>query len=392
MLQKLQTVQNAISRKITGGHKHTQSATLTILAGLEPLILLINKERLNNYIHLTTNNNWWSDPNHGTRAKLTHSKDMENYLRHLNPSNTTDFTSTQLISFSENKNVMTNGNIDIYTDGSKMDTKSGPATGAGAIILYDHSFKAIIQPLAPTNTINQAELQAIYMVANKLMKLDTKHMNISIYTDSQTTLTRLERGHSNSSQLTSTINSLQKLQTYNNVNIQKVKAHSNVPGNEAADLIAKRATRDSHLTDNSIGLTKTQLMHLIKEDCTKLFINQIEEAKYARWTTTLLYKLIRDYPRLNISQKPHLRSLTLAISGQNNLNSAISHKDKSISPLCELCQVKENAEHKLLHCPDLDELRHKIGYQDITENILTPSNILDLVKFYKLITKSKLFE
>ena len=57
------------------------------------------------------------------------------------------------------------------------------------------------------------------------------------------------------------------------------------------------------------------------------------------------------------------------------------------TPLYDLRQVKENAEHKLLHCPDLDELTHRIGYQDTIENILTPSNKLDLVKFSKLVTK-----
>eukprot|EP00116_Pleurobrachia_bachei_P003123 sb/3463385/ len=54
-------------------------------------------------------------------------------------------------------------------------------------------------------------------------------------------------------------------------------------------------------------------------------------------------------------------------------------------PLYDLRQAQTSP-----RCPDLDELTHRIGYQDTIENILTPSNTLDLVNFYKLIIKSKL--
>ena len=390
-LQKLQTVQNKITRKITGGHEHTQSATLTKLAGVEPLVFLINKERINNYIHLSINNNWGSDPNHGSRAILTHSKDIENYLLHLNPEAGLDLSPTQEIAFYNNENLQTNGQIEIYTDGSKMENPRGQVTGAGAIIIYEQTKKAIIQSLAPINTINQAELQAICMVAENLLSHEIRNKNITIYTDSKTTLTRLTRGYSNSKQLTNTIESLHNLQTHNNIKILKVKAHSNIPGNEAADYIAKRATRDSNSTANPFGLTKSQLMNAVKEDCRVKFINHIEKANYSRWTTTLLYKLIRDFKNLKFTNKPYLRSITLAVSGQNNLNSAISHKDKKESALCKLCKVKENAEHKLIHCPDLEELRFKLDYQDIANNILTPDQTLDLGKLTKLTARSNLF-
>ena len=49
------------------------------------------------------------------------------------------------------------------------------------------------------------------------------------------------------------------------------------------------------------------------------------------------------------------------------------------------------AEHKLLHCPDLDELRYKLDYQDIAENILTPNEKLDLGKLSKLTARCNLF-
>ena len=52
---------------------------------------------------------------------------------------------------------------------------------------------------------------------------------------------------------------------------------------------------------------------------------------------SILYKLLRDYPKLYLSKKNHLRSLTLAISDQNNLNNSIAHKDKNETALNANC-------------------------------------------------------
>ena len=103
-------------------------------------------------------------------------------------------------------------------------------------------------------------------------------------------------------------------------------------------------------------------------------------------------RLLRDYPKLYLSKKNHLRSLTLAISDQNNLNNSIAHKDKSETALCELCKVKENTEHKLIHCPDLEELRYRTGYMKIGNNVLSPMETLDIKKFNEIVTKCNLFE
>ena len=62
--------------------------------------------------------------------------------------------------------------------------------------------------MAPTNTINQAELMAIQMVAEKLLELNITDSLIKIHTDSSTTLSRLTRGTTNSKQV---INTAQKI-------------------------------------------------------------------------------------------------------------------------------------------------------------------------------------
>ena len=103
-------------------------------------------------------------------------------------------------------------------------------------------------------------------------------------------------------------------------------------------------------------------------------------------------KLDNDYGKLWISDKTTMRSLTLAISGQNNLNSSLAHRDPKENPNCTLCNEKQNSEHVLINCPDLDHLRYKLDYQNIQQNIYEKDQKLDFRKLTALIKKSGLFD
>ena len=102
-------------------------------------------------------------------------------------------------------------------------------------------------------------------------------------------------------------------------------------------------------------------------------------------------KIDNDYGKLWITDKKTMRSLTLAISGQNNLNSSLSHRDPRENPNCQLCNEKQNSEHVLINCPDLEYLRYKLDYQNIQQNIYEKDQKLDLGKLTALIKKSGLF-
>ena len=52
--------------------------------------------------------------------------------------------------------------------------------------------------------------------------------------------------------------------------------------------------------------------------------------------------------------------------------------------------VKENSEHVLLFCPNLDEAKQKLGYHTIIEEIYG-SETINLNKFIKLIKRSNRF-
>ena len=66
------------------------------------------------------------------------------------------------------------------------------------------------------------------------------------------------------------------------------------------------------------------------------------------------------------------------------------HQDNKINPNCDLCDSKENSEHVLLYCPKLDELRSRLDYNNITNEIYGDEQ-LDWHKFAKLVKKCNLF-
>lgn len=101
--------------------------------------------------------------------------------------------------------------------------------------------------------------------------------------------------------------------------------------------------------------------------------------------------LNENYNSIISHNKTKTRSLILAISSQNNLNSAIAHKDPKADPNCELCGTKQNSEHVLLDCPELDALRQKLDYGNARDNI-TGEDKIHLNKFTKLVVQSRKFK
>eukprot|EP00116_Pleurobrachia_bachei_P012631 sb/3472893/ len=159
---------------------------------------------MNEYIHLETNKQWRRDPYHEKRAIRTHAKEIERFMEKLNLHRTNlDTTSPIAINLILDKNQEELPKITVYTDGSKIEKEDSQKVGAGVIIYYPDSTKTLMKPLAPENTINQAELMAIEMTADEITNnynAEDRH-EITIHTDSQTTITKLFGKWSTSKQL-----------------------------------------------------------------------------------------------------------------------------------------------------------------------------------------------
>ena len=150
-------------------------------------------------------------------------------------------------------------------------------------------------------------LASAVIAATYLLENNTQEANINFYSDSQTTLSKLLNKTTNSKHVETTKQKIQALQLKNNITLNKVKAHIGIVGNEMADQLAKEATKNSRLCPNTLLLTKEQIKQRAKQEADKLILEDIAIADYNNWTTTILNKLIRDYPKLSITDKTTLK-------------------------------------------------------------------------------------
>jgi len=94
-------------------------------------------------------------------------------------------------------------------------------------------------PLGRYSTIFQAEIYAIIACVYSLY--NEHEASIAICSDSQAALKALLSAKTKSSLVAETKTALRKLYTVNSVRLLWVPGHSNVPGNEIADELAKQA-------------------------------------------------------------------------------------------------------------------------------------------------------
>jgi ribonuclease HI len=163
----------------------------------------------------------------------------------------------------------------IYTDGSCTEKKDGThALGAGVCRPNNKSDTAHVLPcgVGPTNTINRAELCAIYHAVKHTCQFNRDE---AIATDSLCSLHMIDRGlrrphtmrHSKHREL---INGIVECVTQRatrgyTTRFIKVKSHTGIEGNEMADEIAKNAVDMSlqELTAHSVWIGHKPLRHYV---------------------------------------------------------------------------------------------------------------------------------
>ncbi|XP_052738158.1 uncharacterized protein LOC128198193 [Bicyclus anynana] len=131
----------------------------------------------------------------------------------------------------------TTGEIEMYTDGSKIGGK------VGAALTYWKNDKEIGKKkflLATQCTVYQAELYALYQATEIAAKL--KDTVINIYSDSRSSLETISNIHTYHPLAFEIRKTLTKLKLNNKiVKLFWIKAHVGVEGNERADQLAKEA-------------------------------------------------------------------------------------------------------------------------------------------------------
>ena len=143
-----------------------------------------------------------------------------------------------------------------YTDGSALETEQGHRIGAGVVCASAQTAKTVqCCGVGPTNTITRAELCALYqclkemnMEQDGVIATDSKAIMHMINSDIWSTTANVENKHKT---LLQHVTDIIMLRASNGVHtkIVKVRSHSGIKGNDAADKLAREAAVDPKETD-----------------------------------------------------------------------------------------------------------------------------------------------
>jgi len=99
----------------------------------------------------------------------------------------------------------------------------------------------------------KAEVYAILTCANSLQS--EQNASIAMCSDSQAALKALQSSKTTSSLVAETKSALKRLSIFNSVRLLWVPGHSNIPGNEVADVLAKQAATSAFVgPESAIGI------------------------------------------------------------------------------------------------------------------------------------------
>ena len=263
--------------------------------------------------------------------------------------------------------------IHIYTDGSAF--KGTTRAGYGVHIQYpDGDSSEISEACGEKCTNYEAEMIAIETALYYLSTLfDTsppKARSTVIFTDSQSVLQALENDSLDNQDLTHILKSSHYLiSTYGiDLVMQWIPGHSNTPGNDRADKLAKRgANQEQPLLPTSIHTAKQIIKTNTKQDwMNRWAMNKTGRAVFKHVTAPRKMDNINQLARNEQSTIFRLRTQHV------QLNHHLNRIQPQIPPVCPLCGFAyETVDHHLFHCPPLQDIRISLlPPRPDTENVL----------------------
>ena len=322
-------------------------------------------------LRLKVDNNW--DGQYSLSSKVvSHARFLDQEINKLSiAKNINLIDKTTLTNFANKFTVNMNlpqvapddSNIKIYTDGSLR--KSLNLTGAG--FTMQRNGRTIVEQtirLGKMATINQSEMFAINQSADLLVSADTQKQVIHFYSDSLSSLLQLNKGYTTSKLTLDTVLILNKLGIQNEVYLHKVAAHTGIPGNERADILAKEGANtppigpEPFLSISWSNVINELLLKAKNETLSKLVNHKIKNSS----KTPVESYLDRFGPhRLACNKKQSLRILTHMFTDQGWLNHSLSKRNPQASPYCKHCvNIEETAQHFINDCPAYATVRLNI--------------------------------
>lgn len=245
------------------------------------------------------------------------------------------------------KTITPTTTLAIYTDGSKGED------GVGSGWYFKENGKVTTGSCKhdPKASVYQAEVIAI---AEALKAVPDNYNKVHFFTDSRATVMALSSWNKNTELVIRNVQQQIKLSLLD-ITIQWIPGHSNIPGNELVDSIAKEACS---MEGASLPLYASQ--QAISAD----LLQQCREIWKQRWEVIKSQSyLMAELPSPNFTSRlcrdlslKESSMITQWRSGHTKLNAVLFRFRKVPSNRC-YCGQKESAEHVLLHCWLYEDIR-----------------------------------
>ena len=244
--------------------------------------------------------------------------------------------------------------VNIYTDGSKQESKVGFGWTA---TVKDFELISKHYKLDNKITVYQAELLAI-MKALEWIKEDNKHKKYAIYVDSKSALQSLNKNKSRSKIIQSIWDTLSTI-TNKVIQFYWIKGHNNNTGNEFADMLAKQGTKYGQKIHTHLN------MRAIKNSIDE-YIDQLWNKQWQQSTKTMHTKQIiqknkksKNLTKLILTKsKYEVKNLVEWITGHGSLNKNLFYLGHSDTKKCRICETEDETPfHIMMSCPGTEIIR-----------------------------------
>jgi ribonuclease HI len=241
--------------------------------------------------------------------------------------------------------------LEIYTDGSK--TKQGVGAGIAIYSRGTHA-RSLKYRLHDKCTNNQAEQMEILKSLLHMTKEHSPNKTVTIYTDSQTTLSSLMNSKIHTSLIDQIRLQVEKLeQTAWTIRFSWVRTHVGIQGNELADTPAKEATSDR---DISICYDKIPKC-VFKSELERISVQKWQQ----NWNQTTKGNITKNFfpgVKERLNRKLHTtQALTTILTGHGNIKAYLYQFKVIASPTCPCGKDDQNIDHLIYECELLNPQR-----------------------------------
>ena len=381
---KLNKFQRMACRAITSAWKSTPTAALEAILNLTPLHILIESLAISTLDRMALQQTNTSHITNMTQTWIKTKVELPSLSMPSDKIITSYRFNRKFDIYIPPKQDWFNGilppenEIVIYTDGSLLNNS------AGAGVFCDKLNIELPIPLGHFPSVYMAEVRAILESCYIILNMDITNELIFICSDSQAAMKALSSVTFKSALTLECWETLNSLALKNRVDVIWVPSHSNIPGNEKADELARLGASITPIGPEPI--LGTPYSH------NKRLLNDLRESKFIYyWQRLTNCRQAKECVRISKKESKYLINVSRTrlktyigvVTGHFYFNKHMATIGRSSDTSCDLCgEHMDTAEHFLCNCPAFITSRRKhLGGYIIRYNLIRSLQSKDILNY-----------